>query len=707
MILFNEFVIMNSTSILIFCFAVIIIANGVTIGSASDSNDDSVTEIYEFWKQQDKSFHLDKRKDVVLFLGSTGSGKSSTALLVAGANLNAVAADEDSDDSADSADSEEIYITDENNKIGHESIKSHTLIPDLFTDESGVAYYDCPGFEDTRSPKHELTIAFFLNKLMNYADSFKLVFVVTHSTVRKHENRNNFVKLVHNAVKLIKDIENYSEGIGLVVAKVHSSKEDDKVIKKVASFLKEVQKTLTDDNNAPNLSDDERKLNADSIKFIEALLHKKDESYPKIGIFRRPIKVGPILQAERTNLKTMINENLKYVRKGTDDFGFVISPESKNYIADLTQKIIQDGFVSDMTNIGHELKEFYKKKENQLSDISELYEISKSGVDIFSAINTEDPRLFLKEILNATYVLEIAVSNDTIEPILKHIESIDFLMTVVDQTLTNQLIHQVNDIVKSLQNSRDWYGFLMYLEEELTNIDFLNDDMKIVARSIMDNLKMIDYGENDKLINIGDIGLKPLLEKSTNNKISYIHSQSTVNLVQLKALKNILNEFTNDRLTTTCSSNQLNMELKGNVIKMSDVLKDDCYATARNIKIFALNKLIVDENIDKTGQQAQILIIAPTWDINEHRSFILDGENGKNHSLEIAANGTGANEHPGDGENGEPGLPGSGGGNFFAIGSKFLHGELLTIQANGGNGGAGQHGGNGMLKILFCSKIHS
>lgn len=481
---------MNLICELIFCLTLFLNWNGASTGSVPNSNDDAASEIYEFWKEQDKSFHLGKQKDVVLFLGNTGAGKSTEALFVTEHALTAVVPSGNSDDT------EDIYISDRHNKIGHETVKSHTLIPDLITDKSGIAYYDCPGFMDTRSPKHELTIAFFLNKLMTYAESFKLVFVVNHSSVKKGGHRDDFPALVRNAVKLVKDIEKYSEGIALVVTKVESRFNDTVVIRNVANFLEEVKVSLANDEEESSLSQEERKLKTDSTKFIAALLNKEGDSYSRIGIIRRPEEAGPldkipVLQEERNHLQTMINKNLKYVHKQSDDFGFVISPKSKGYIGDLTNKIINDGFSSDIANICREIEDFYRQKGDLISDVAELYEKSKLGVDLLSEIRTEDPRQFLKEILNVTYVLEIAVSNDTVEPILNHIESVDFLMNVVDQTLTSQLVYKINDIVKHFKNFQDWYSFLIYLEKDLSKLGFQNDKMKDVAKNIVANLTII------------------------------------------------------------------------------------------------------------------------------------------------------------------------------------------------------------------------
>lgn len=379
-------------------------------------------------------------------------------------------------------------------------------------------------------------------------------------------------------------------------------------------------------------------------------MNQEGESYSRIGIFRRPQEAGQldqmdVFQAEQTQLYTMINQNIKYVRKESDDFGFIISPESKTYVVELTEKITKDEFVSDVANICQEIEEFYSQKEDLITDVSNLQKNTKLGADLFSAIRTEDPRLFIKDIVNVTYVLDIGVSIDTLAPIVRHLEYVDYLMRVVDQKLTNpiELANQLNQVVVHLRKSQKWYAFLIDLGKALTKSNLQNDDMKRVATELERSLVI---GTNEQKA-IQHTELKRLLEKA--DSILYSDVETLVfNSVQLKALKNILHEYSTDHLIVTCSANQLDMTAKGNVIRTSDVMKDPCFSKAIYIKIIALNTLIIDEDINKFGQRAQILIIAPTWDILGKRKIILDGKNGADYIDATAPNGKGGDGFPGN-----------------------------------------------------------
>lgn len=147
-----------------------------------------------------------------------------------------------------------------------------------------------------------------------------------------------------------------------------------------------------------------------------------------------------------------------------------------------------------------------------------------------------------------------------------------------------------------------------------------------------------------------------------------------------------LGEFSqSDRLQSVCSMNKLTV--KGYNVKISDVHKIEC--SAKSIEIFALNQLIIDKDIDKTGLEVQLSLIAQTFIIKGTRSIKLNGISGGERLPPKASVGVGNGRH------GKPGNPGVSGGSLMAIGKHFVNDEQLKMYINGGNGGAGQDGGDG------------
>ena len=97
-------------------------------------------------------------KDVI-FLGNTGSGKSTVVNYLAGKQLEAI---EDEDD--------EIVIIApdavEGMEIGQD-MSSCTKIPTRWVSDENIAYWDCPGFGDTEGPVQDITNAYYIHKLFD------------------------------------------------------------------------------------------------------------------------------------------------------------------------------------------------------------------------------------------------------------------------------------------------------------------------------------------------------------------------------------------------------------------------------------------------------------------------------------------------------------------------------------------------------------
>lgn len=154
----------------------------------------------------------------------------------------------------------------------------------------------------------------------------------------------------------------------------------------------------------------------------------------------------------------------------------------------------------------------------------------------------------------------------------------------------------------------------------------------------------------------------------------------------------------NENNTVICLSNKL--VVKGNTIRMSEILNITCLSTAKYIQLFALESVIIDKNFTKSGQ-VQLAIIAPKWEIYNQTKIVLDGNSlFPLHSIkDQAASGIGRYK------DGKPGKPGESSGSFLGIGKEFVNAENLQIHLNGGDGWPGQHGGNGMSVFSHLFRI--
>lgn len=139
------------------------------------------------------------------------------------------------------------------------------------------------------------------------------------------------------------------------------------------------------------------------------------------------------------------------------------------------------------------------------------------------------------------------------------------------------------------------------------------------------------------------------------------------------------------------------LTISGSRVQMSNVVKHKDWNDAVFIDIFAIDEIVFDANIDKSGKSARITILAPNWNVPSGAEIILDGKKAEDYS-KPADNGIGVGVK---GHNGKVGKPGGSAGHFYGAGVSFKNIKHLSISANGGKGGTGQTGGNGkILKII-------
>lgn len=194
--------------------------------------------------------------------------------------------------------------------------------------------------------------------------------------------------------------------------------------------------------------------------------------------------------------------------------------------------------------------------------------------------------------------------------------------------------------------------------------------------------------------NVDNSNFKYFVDNMSAFKITGLSAMknSILSKAQITALNQALNYTLKQKLFMSCGSKVI--ILKANFIKFSEFLNLDgkmvnCDWRSKTVKIYALNAIFVDRDLNAIGDKLKLNIIAPKWEIIGHRKIILDGAAGE--SQRAAASGV--NGAPG--ADGKPGNPGGPGGSFFGIGDTFINSSNLTISARGGAGGKGQSGGDG------------
>lgn len=230
---------------------------------------------------------------------------------------------------------------------------------------------------------------------------------------------------------------------------------------------------------------------------------------------------------------------------------------------------------------------------------------------------------------------------------------------------------------KKFGDSSKWYKFLVnlyrYLSDNLSTIDI----QKLLTQCLneMDTNKRVE-DLTELLTLTKDLHMDKDLFESVKD--------ITASARKMRALESIIKQ-TNVTIEATCSDDTLTVS--GHIVRISRVQDQQCWQTDKNIQIYSFNKFYLDNNIDLTGRDVQLSIVAPTWEIIGKKKINLNGADGKP-----------LRDEPLNSD-GDPGLPGGSGGQFFGIADRFIDGQNLIIYSCGGKGGTGQIGKKGMLHL--------
>ena len=147
----------------------------------------------------------------VVFVGGTGSGKSTTINLVMGKSLKVV--------EINLQESFDLQEGVEGLKIGHD--ESETMIPAFLRDasiEGGAPFYDTPGLESTEGLAQELANTSLIKSLFECGPT-KMVWVVLADDFMRGLCRGiRFRKLLETIVFSIDDISSHVKSVSLVIS---------------------------------------------------------------------------------------------------------------------------------------------------------------------------------------------------------------------------------------------------------------------------------------------------------------------------------------------------------------------------------------------------------------------------------------------------------------------------------------------------------
>lgn len=312
-----------------------------------EQEDKDIGPLLDSIRIQEESFHVGPEAEAVIILGNTLSGKSTLSLLVTEADL----------DVFEEADLDSLFYYNSNNGRIHNDWSS-SFTPPIIDSFNGTIYYDWCGMNYDENLVYEVLPWRFLKKFAKSGKFAKFVFAIpeylfdisAHTRIDRSPEwlSGGIVRFAEQASDIFENITKYKDAIGFVVTQSpntlnedDSLRTDEQTISNVVDYLEDLRVGLRgelerNDQQGYNL--------AKLIKFIDVLLEKNEENAHKIGVFKAPLEAGPvrsmeIQQNEKIAIRSMIANQLKFIKTNASDFAYAVSYKSKN--TELYKKLLQ------------------------------------------------------------------------------------------------------------------------------------------------------------------------------------------------------------------------------------------------------------------------------------------------------------------------------------------------------------------------------
>ncbi|GFT48415.1 uncharacterized protein NPIL_178081 [Nephila pilipes] len=534
---------------------------------------------------------------VSLVLGNTGSGKSTFTQWIAGDNNKLISVEVNEGTGE--------YIIEDNNRIGNSTLQSKTIFPELVVDPTtNAAYYDCPGFSDTRSASNDIATTYFIKKVVDYAESVKLIFIISYPSVRKGVNREDFMKLMRHATDLVKDVGKFKDSIAVVASKVDNQYvkkgnnlilvEDDKVIKAIADFLLEAKEYSVERARHPDVTLTERNFFESVKQIIDILLLKDKDQYSRIGIFRRPDEPGPLsnislLSNGKKYVNNIIYNELNFTRKDSKDFGYTLSDKSKIVINDLVDEINKNLW-SDINNISEKMQEFYRNIVEQVRLKLKYFLNNPEVVDV-----DEEKALKLKNTLNSGY----NITSDLIKE-LENLKNPDGIANIIGAVESLGVVLYKEDALNIAKQGK-YLNFLQTVSDKELHtrpwaelfkgtLTYISDSSKIIQGDVREAAdKMKDRIQTELQITT------KLMQEYSVQKMEVLDISDLPN--ELTKLQEAFSNVTRDIKSITSPKQLVKTILRHINILQIQIPKRNILNIANSVKYFEILQIVSDEEL--------------------------------------------------------------------------------------------------------------
>jgi len=704
----------SSKNILIITIYLSIIVTSISI----KFNEEEI-DFIEFMKEKKLKMPESEpiKSKAIMVLGLTGTGKSTLVNYLNGIDLKCVY---DQDKARWILDLQSVNKTLPGGfRIGHKQ-SSETFYPAGYSPEfKDFTYIDNPGFKDTRDFKVEILTGFLREKITQNVTNLKFLLLLTHDDLKiRGQQFRSSIKSFSNFLGIFdENVENLSKSIGIIVTRVENNDESDIQMKKALKKL--IELTLDDEKNSNKLS-----LN-------EEIVFREIVENSQIEIFSNPKKHGLISRDQSDQILLLI-DRLIYAEKNKLKLRVRVDIEYESKLLNYTNchfELFKKDLKQTIQNAV--IKYFETSKKNNYQDYLQVFKHLESiknrtnnKIDFESFINDID-EVFLsktekndisskKIIFNFLFQILPKGSNQYFQDIINW----DDINTKIDHYLMNIIQYfklqyknfQTN--LKSLLLENLSYLFSSNLNKTfyITDLKFIQIQLNIIKTSFEKNKHNFNLFINEMNVQILN---KEEKENILRNKKILDHFNTlmpkvdairfdieTISESLVNKIHSLLTELQHYYEEKSFYNQKDGYYFYGHFGKISEILKkinqDDDIKNLKYVKIFCTNSFDFDTNysINKerySDHSPNLIIISPKILVTEDLVVDLSCDKipGYPDNKEKAKNAT---EFGAKGDDGEPGLPGYNGGNFYILTNYFNDSNMLHFISNGGPGGPGQEG---------------
>ena len=573
-------------------------------------------------------------KKLVCVVGNSGTGKSTLVSFLAGDDL--VAEKVNSKWIIDNKTQSDI-------EIGH-GLESQTFFPS-FKNVSGTIFCDLPGFGDTRGLVEEIAKAIFMKRVSDYVDEVKILVTIAYSDI--DARAGGLRSLVKSLSSFINKLDDFNDGISIVVTKVDTTETDSDILQDISKILSD----FASENDASS--------------FLQPVINQN-----RLSIFRKPSRegslkdidisgLGKVFVDEQQSIQTMLKAS-SYLSKSKISFGYSITSDAQLDSIGIAKEL-QNEMSMDMEGIFEDIKKYYSNKIAIATDIYELKKTFENHNWSKAQFNGESPILFLQGVIDKLNEYRVSINQDKFKRFSAKNEFLCFLQDFSEQVDKYSNYQSLDSLLDFLDKERMFNQALVDLVE-----------IKLNDENLIKKLDKLKGSRNDEDISavVSDFTSFTKSQKSQINQLLDC---------MFKAPESKVNQ--NQRIVV------------GHIIKLSEVLDLINGKDLDSLCIYAAKAVIMD-NQDLKLPSKNISILSPEWYMFGANTIKLDGLglDAEPHSKSKADSGAteGAN-----GSDGLPGNPGHSGGNFLGVVTTFYNPSSLKVSSIGGYGGSGQDGGDG------------